>query len=102
MPCTSSPHLGESAMSTWHSKRNSTDTPGFGSMSADAGWNAGGECPCDVLERIAQVEDPSARMWKESDIPTVEQGVRVLGTALGHIDFLGAQSRVLPTNPLGG
>ena len=58
-------------------------------MSADAGWNAGGERPCDVLERIAQVEDPSARIWKESDIPTVEQGVRVLGTALGQVDFVG-------------
>ena len=27
-------------------------------------------------------------MWKGSDIPTAEQGVRILGTPLGHPDFV--------------
>ena len=56
-------------------------------------WNAVGERPdaCEVLERIAQAENPSARVWKGSDIPTVEQGVTVLGTPLGDVDFVEAQ-----------
>ena len=56
-------------------------------------WNAAGERPeaCDALERIAQAVDPSARVWKGADIPTREQGVRVLGTPLGHVDFVEAQ-----------
>ena len=43
-------------------------------------WNASGVRPpaCDQLERLAQVSDPEARVWKGSDIPTVEQGVRIL------------------------
>ena len=45
-----------------------------------------GERPdaCEVLERIAQAEDPSARVWKGSE------GVTVLGT-LGHVDYVEAQ-----------
>ena len=41
-------------------------------------WNAVGEQleACDILERIAQAEDPRARVWKGSHIPTSEQGVR--------------------------
>ena len=31
------------------------------------------------------------RVWKGADIPTREQGVRVLGTPLGHVDFVDAQ-----------
>ena len=53
-------------------------------------WNAAGVRPptCDQLERLAQVSDPEARVWKGSDIPTVEQGVRILGTPLGHPDYV--------------
>ena len=43
---------------------------------------------CDQLERRARVSDPEARVWKGSDIPTAEQGVRILGTPLGHPDFV--------------
>ena len=51
-------------------------------------WNAVGERleACDALERIAQAVDPSVRVWKGAVIPR-EQGVRVLGTPLGHVDF---------------
>ena len=56
-------------------------------------WNAAGEQreACDILERIAQAEDPRARVWKGSNIPTAEQGVRVLGTPLGHVDYVQTQ-----------
>ena len=53
-------------------------------------WNAAGVRPpaCDQLERLAQASDPEARVWKGSDIPTAEQGVRILGTPVGHPDFV--------------
>ena len=56
-------------------------------------WNAAGLRPtaCDYLERIVQAEDPDARVWRGSDLPTREQGIRVLGTPLGHEDFVIAQ-----------
>ena len=49
-------------------------------------WNAAGDRPpaCDLLERIAQASDPEARVWKGSGVPLEEQGVRILGTPLGH------------------
>ena len=51
-------------------------------------WNRAGIRPlaCDVLERIARIQHPSAVVWRGSDIPTVDQGIRVLGTPLGHPD----------------
>ena len=51
-------------------------------------WNAAGLRPtaCDFFERIAQAE-----VWRGSDLPTREQGIRVLGTLLGHEDIVIAQ-----------
>ena len=51
-------------------------------------WNSGGVRPefCDVLERIAQIADPEARVWKGSGVLTTDQGIRVLGTP-----FIGAR-----------
>ena len=48
-------------------------------------WNAAGERPeaCDVLERIAQEEDPRARVWKGSNIHTSEQGSARSGNPFG-------------------
>ena len=56
-------------------------------------WNAASVRPtaCDYLERIAQAEDPDARVWRGSDLPTRDQGIRVLGTPVGHEDFVIAQ-----------
>ena len=53
-------------------------------------WNAAGIRPpaCDQLEQLARVSDPEARVWKGSGIPTAEQGVRILGTPLGHPDYV--------------
>ena len=41
-------------------------------------WNRVGVIPdvCDVLERIAQVTDPTASVWKGSILPTHEQGIK--------------------------
>ena len=48
-------------------------------------WNAAEIRPpaCDHLERIAQLTDPDA-------LPTTEQGVRILGTSVGHPDHVQA------------
>ena len=53
-------------------------------------WNRAGIRPlaCDMLERIARVQHPSATVWRGSDIPTADQGIKVLGTPLGHPDFV--------------
>ena len=57
--------------------------------------NLGGERPefCDVLKWIAQATDPEAREWKGPRIPPRDQGVRVLGTPLGHVNFVAAHLR---------
>ena len=46
---------------------------------------------CDLLERIAQQSDPEAREWPGSELPMDQQGVTILGTPLGHPDFVSAQ-----------
>ena len=58
-------------------------------------WNRGGERPaiCDVLERIARVQNPQAVVWRGSDIPSNQQGIKVLGTPLGHVDFIAQHLR---------
>ena len=49
-------------------------------------WNRSGIRPpiCDVLERIARASDPSAVVWRGSDLPLYQQGLKVLGSLLGH------------------
>ena len=42
---------------------------------------------CDVLERSAQVGNPSARVWRGSMVPTDRQGIKLLGTPFGHPDY---------------
>ena len=58
-------------------------------------WNRVGIRPvvCDVLERIARTENPHATVWTGSDIPSHQQGVKILGTPLGHSDFVAAHLR---------
>ena len=58
-------------------------------------WNRGGERPaiCYVLERIARVQNPQAVVWRGSDIPSHQQGITVLGTPLGHVDFIAQHFR---------
>ena len=61
-------------------------------------WNAAGEKPpgCDALERIAAVADPTAVVWRGSEaLPSCRRGIKVLGTPLGHQDFVTAQLEML-------
>ena len=55
-------------------------------------WNAAGIRPraCDELERIAQEADPAAGVWQGSHLPLVQQGITVLGTPLGSVEFVQA------------
>ena len=55
-------------------------------------WNAAGVSPdaCDWLERQAVLED-AGPVWRGSDLSTFQQRVRILGTPLGHPDFVRAQ-----------
>ena len=46
-----------------------------------------------MLERIAQIADPEARVWKGSGVPATDQGIRVLGKPLGHADYVETQLR---------
>ena len=54
-------------------------------------WNAAGVRPdaCDWLERQAVLED-AGPVWRGSDLSTFQQRVRILGTPLGHPDFVRA------------
>ena len=48
-------------------------------------WNA--PSGCGVLQRIAETHDPKAVVWRGSDLPMHRQGLKGLGTPLGHPDF---------------
>ena len=53
-------------------------------------WNRGGTIPaaCDVLEHNAQSLDPDAQVWRGPHLPESEQGMKVLGSPLGHPSFI--------------
>ena len=58
-------------------------------------WNRAGVRPlaCDVLERVAQAVNPTARVWRCSMLPEVQQGMKVLGTPLGHPAYVAQHLR---------
>ena len=43
-------------------------------------WNRAGHKACVRLQRVAEVHDPTARVWRGSEAPLAEQGIKVLGT----------------------
>ena len=53
-------------------------------------WNLAGTKPdiCEELQRLAEAAKPGARVWRGSEVPTEEQGIRVLGAHVGHRDFI--------------
>ena len=53
-------------------------------------WNLVGTKPgiCDELQRMAELAQPGARVWRGSEVPTQEQGIKVLGALVGHRDFI--------------
>ena len=57
-------------------------------------WNNAGEQPaaCEVLDRMARAADPTVTtsVWRGSDVPVSQQGMKVLGTPLGHPAFVRA------------
>ena len=55
-------------------------------------WNMAGIRPeaRDVLEQIAQAADPTAVVWRGSEVPSVQQGIKIFGAPLGHPDFVSA------------
>ena len=56
-------------------------------------WNAAGRKPlvCEAMDRIAQVQNPVAKVWRGSEVPVDRQGVKVLGAPIGHPAFVAAQ-----------
>ena len=66
-------------------------------------WNSSGVRPraCDTLQDIATPLDSLDQVWKFSDLPTDQQGIKVLGTPLGHRDFVAAHlARVLRSHQM--
>ena len=53
-------------------------------------WNQAGQKPdvCEAMQRIAEVSNPRAQVWRGSEVPSSMQGIRVLGTPLGHPDYV--------------
>ena len=61
-------------------------------------WNATGESPpgCVRLQRAAVLADPAAVVWPGSAaLPSHRRGIKVLGTPLGHQDFVCAQLEMI-------
>ena len=63
-------------------------------------WNRSGRKPpaCDELQRRAEMLDEEARVWTGSEIPSIQQGIKVLGCPLGHVDFVRAQFEATTAN----
>ena len=85
--------LTELAQCTHLFKNICNRVPGSTSTGKTQVWNSAGVRPaaCNVLERMAQVADPEARVWRgsgETDLPPAQQGITVLGTPLGHPSFV--------------
>ena len=40
------------------------------------------------MQRIAEVSNPRAQVLRRSEVPSTKQGIKVLGTPLGHPDFV--------------
>ena len=53
-------------------------------------WNQVGVVSqvCDVLERIVRIEDTTVTVWKGLGLSEEEEGIKVLGSPLGHPAFV--------------
>ena len=60
-------------------------------------WNRSGTKPpeCDAMQRRAVVDNPDARVWLGTEVPTRQQGTKVLGCSPGHDDFIAAELQAL-------
>ena len=50
-------------------------------------WDRAG---CEILERVARIEDPSAHVWRGPELLAKLQGLNILGTPLGNPEFVRA------------
>ena len=48
------------------------------------------KCACDALDGVARMVNPRAVVWKGSQLPAHEQGIKVPGTPFGHPAFVAA------------
>ena len=65
-------------------------------------WNQGGEKPpgCDALTTDAQHHDPNAVVWKgDRTLPLDQQGLIVLGTPLGSVEFVQRELAEISVKP---
>ena len=55
-------------------------------------WNAAGQKPgvCEAMDQVARALHPEAKVCKGSELPPEDQGLKVLGTPLGHPDYVAA------------
>ena len=62
-------------------------------------WNVAGIRPdaCDLLERLAAHHN-SGPVWRGSEVHTHQQGVKILGTPLGHHDFVQTELELVATD----
>ena len=62
-------------------------------------WKAAGirRDACDLLERLAARHN-SGPVWRGSVVPTHQQGVKILGTPLGHHDSVQAELELVATD----
>ena len=60
-------------------------------------WNRGGHVGpgCQALQAAAERVDPDARVWRVGGLPSHEQGIRVLGIPVSHVEFV--QAQLVPT-----
>ena len=61
-------------------------------------WNRGSVTPLgiEVLQAVAKVNDPDATVWRgDPTLREEDHGVRILGTPVGHEDFVRSQLSAL-------
>ena len=61
-------------------------------------WNKAGVTPAgsEILTAAAKVANPTAIVWRgDLELPPEEQGVKILGTPLGHPSFVRSQLATL-------
>ena len=53
-------------------------------------WNRSSARPegCNVSERVARASNPRTIVWRRSQLPSEMQRLKILGTPLGHSDFI--------------
>ena len=61
-------------------------------------WNRAGVEPpgCEILERVARIQDLSAHVWRGPELPAELQGLNILGTPLGNPEFVRAHLAYCP------